>query len=557
LTDYLDSNEVAGLINCTASHNPPEWQGIKFNPRLGYPAPTNLTDFIAARTNELQLLDESAQIADLAESENRGLLLGFDPITHYTEWMLNSGKGNSRIPLDWERIRDYFFGRLIFVDEMYGAGRGYLTKLLGEIGVQHTVLHGERDPNIPGLDYANPEEPFINSLKDKVRETGAAVGLGLDTDADRFGIVDKNGVYFRPNQILPMLVRYLGVDRGFTGRVIATQTGSPLNEILAGKIPNNCESEPLAGTIPAYVAHPFYQLRVGRREDRSQKHTFLVPVGIKYIEEVRRVDRAYQPLKPLPERWRDTILIGGEESSGLTTRGHVTDKDGIWADLLVLDMLAYYGTHEENKLDSLDAIWKNTTALDGCWVSYGGSEDEGSNSGRVDIDAVLEAKEGLIDFYLDFVTGKGTSTNKTIAGLDIIFLGGIRYDVVEIQLRDSKGDDRHFMRIRASGTEPINRVYVESSDPDIARQLVQTVLNTLKDLSVAEVKKAHSEWRLVEVLSTTPPSKELCDAVTAAIARSQDWKQDSIVSKLKRALPTLERRSQHMVNRWIEALGNG
>jgi len=83
LTDYLDQDEVAGLINCTASHNPPEWQGIKFNPRHGYPAPTSLTDFIAARVNQLQLLGESAPVADLSQAEECGDLRGFDPIVSF------------------------------------------------------------------------------------------------------------------------------------------------------------------------------------------------------------------------------------------------------------------------------------------------------------------------------------------------------------------------------------------------------------------------------------------------------------------------------------------
>ena len=74
LTDYLDPEETAGLINCTASHNPPEWQGIKFNPHLGYPAPTNITDFIAFRLNEMQLLDQEAQVADLADAEDARLV---------------------------------------------------------------------------------------------------------------------------------------------------------------------------------------------------------------------------------------------------------------------------------------------------------------------------------------------------------------------------------------------------------------------------------------------------------------------------------------------------
>lgn len=556
LTDYLNPSEVAGLINCTASHNPPEWQGIKFNPRLGYPAPTSVTDFIAARINELQLLDRPAPTADLTEAEATGRLRGFDPITHYTAWILDSGKSDRRIPLNWERIRQYFSGHTVVIDEMHGAGRGYLTRLLGEIGVRHTVLHAERDPNLPGLDYANPEEPFINGLKEKVKEVNAWVGLGLDTDADRFGIVDKGGVYFRPNQMLPMLIEYLGADRGLTGRVIATQTGSPLIEVLASKIPGNHQHEPVSGLVPAYVAHPFYRLRRGQPEDRMTEHAFLVPVGIKYIEEQRRTDLAYQPLKPLPADWRDTILIGGEESSGLTTRGHVTDKDGIWADLLVLDMLAYYGTLEKEPLNSISAIWKRLTELDGCWPSYGGSESAGSNAARIDVDAILEAKEALINFYLDLFTDENTNRDRTVAGLEVIYLGGIRYDIAELQLRDATGDGRHFLRVRASGTEPINRIYVESSDPAIARRLLDSVLNNLERLSIEQIKRSHSEWHLADMLIATRCSKQVLEVVREVIARNPGYSKAGLVAKLTQVLPILERRSQRTTNAWIEALSN-
>ena len=354
LTDYLPADEVAGLLICTASHNPPEWQGIKFNPRLGYPAPSNVTDFLAFHINELQLVDDTARSADLAEARQRGRLRGFDPLDDYVSWIKDNGNGNARIPIDFDRIRKFFCDKSIVIDEFHGSGRGYLTRLAGEAGVRYTVVHAQRDPDLPGLDYANPEEPFIEPLKAKVAETGAQIGMGMDTDADRFGIVDKGGVYFRPNQILPMLIRYLGIERGLTGRVIATQTGSPLIEHLAGMISGNEANEPAKDALTRLCQSSLLcTIEIGAREDRVLKHAFLVPVGIKYIEEIRRTNRNYESEKPLPDNWRDRILIGGEESSGLTTRGHVTDKDGPWANLLILDMLAYFGTREENPLTTM------------------------------------------------------------------------------------------------------------------------------------------------------------------------------------------------------------
>jgi len=551
LTDYLSPDQVAGLMICTASHNPPEWQGIKFNPRLGYPAPTNLTDFISFHTNEIQLVDADARATSLADGRQQGRLSGFDPLDDYVSWIKNNGHGNARIPVDLDRIRDFFSDKMIVIDEVHGSGRGYLTRLVGEAGVRYTVIHAQRDPELTGLDYANPEEPFINPLKNKVAATGAHLGLGMDTDGDRFGIVDQGGVYFRPNQILPMLIRYLGVERGLKGRVIATQTGSPLNEILAGMIPGNAENQPAEGALPAYVSHPFYKISIGDREDRILKHAFLVPVGIKYIEEIRRVDRAYQAQKPLPEDWRDRILIGGEESSGLTTRGHITDKDGPWANLLVMDMLAYFGTREENPLTTIAEIWADTVSMEGLWESFGCSpDDDNSHTGREDVDAPLEAKEAFISYYLDLPE---SGQAPEVAGMGIAYLGGIRYEIAEMQLKDASGDDRYQLRVRASGTEPINRIYVESVDPRQGRVIMDAALAKLEELTIEEISKAHSDWRLVDILSQTKLTEKTRGAVKAIIA-TRGWPLVEIKDKLKKLMAALEARNRKIAAKWLEAL---
>ncbi|HMR99031.1 MAG TPA: hypothetical protein PKE62_07220 [Anaerolineales bacterium] len=557
LTDHYTQDQVAGLINLTASHNPPEWQGIKFNPRQGWPAPTNVTDFIASRINELNILGYTFPDVDLHESAYQEKIQGFDPIEHYCNWVLKSGKNNDRISVDPARIRAFFSGKKVVIDEMHGASRGYLSKILGEIGVQHTVLHPERDPLIPGLDYANPEEPYINELKFKVKDTNACLGLGMDTDADRFGIVDQKGVYFRPNQILPMLVRYLGIDRDYKGRVIATQTGSPLLEILAGMIKDNEINKPEPNIIPAYIDHPFYRRKIGNREDQIYKHTFMVPVGIKYIEEQRRTDRRYRVLSPLPDNWRSTILIGGEESSGLTTKGHVTDKDGIWANLLIMDMLAYYGTRSENPLNSIAEIWKETVSMNGLWESFGGREDfenpeNHSNTGRADLDAILEVKERIINFYLDaFNRGK---QNK-IGDFEVVFAGGVRYDLVELRLQDSKGDQRHFLRIRASGTEPINRIYVESSDPQTAKSLLRLVLGELDNLIIQHIGAANSEWVIAETLVFTHKSPKILSAVKEKI-RASNWHTKKVSENIQAFIDDklLEKRNVLKAKEWINIL---
>ncbi len=552
-TEVVPPEDVAGLIIATASHNPPEWQGIKFNPRLGYPAPTNVTDFIAFRINELQLIDHAGGQSEVEAARARGLVKGFDPLDDYVKWIKNNGNGNARIPIDFDRIRRFFADKMVVIDEMHGSGRGYLTRLLGEAGARCTVIHAEVDPDLGGQDYANPEEPFNQLLKETVARTGAQIGMGMDTDADRFGIVDKGGVYFRPNQILPMLLRYLGVDRGITGRVIATQTGSPLLEVLAGMIPNNEANKPAKGALPGYVGQRIYKCRVGDIASRALKNAFAVPVGIKYIEEIRRTDSAYNNLKVLPDEWRDRILIGGEESSGLTTRGHITDKDGPWANLLILDMLAYYGTRPEKPLASLQEIWDELVRLPGLWESFGTSSDPTSHAGRSDVDAPLEAKEAFIDYYLD-LPDHVEPDMLAIAGLKIDYLGGIRYELVEMQLSDQSGDDHYYLRMRASGTEPINRVYIEAADLQTGQRMMAEVLNKLEDLTADTLRKAHSPWHLVDMLCQSRLSERTEQVVRGVIAEHH-WGKADILAKIDQMTQTLEKRNRKVIQAWYEALG--
>jgi phosphomannomutase len=289
-------------------------------------------------------------------------------------------------------------------------------------------------------------------------------------------------------------------------------------------------------------------LKTGDSSSRAHRYAFMVPVGIKYIEEQRRTDREYNMPKELAPTWRDTILLGGEESSGLTTKGHVTDKDGIWANLLVIDMLAFYGSRGA---DSIDGIWRATCQFEGCWPSYGGREDEGSNSGRIDADAILEAKEAIVDHFLD-----RSDDDAALSGLEVVYRGGVRYDLAELQLR--RGDDtRHFLRVRMSGTEPINRFYVESSDRGIARSLLQAATSRLEECIADQIDRAGSEWRLADILAYTKFSQRVLSATTQKLRVRSDWSAASLASKLRAladAKGQLESRNRRMASEWSAAL---
>ena len=140
----------------------------------------------------------------------------------------------------------------------------------------------------------------------------------------------------------------------------------------------------------------------------------------------------------------DRALLAGEEAAGLTTRGHIPDKDGIWADLLVLDMIARYRS-------SLDVMWNEMTSH--YWRP---------RFDRVFVPASPKASTVLIDTYLNEFAGAQPGA-KSFAGCPVLYLGGIPGKYAEFRLADETGSENNFLHIRPSGTEPLIRVYLETS----------------------------------------------------------------------------------------------
>jgi phosphoglucomutase len=425
----------AGVINCTASHNPIDWHGIKFSLCDGSISPPRATDFISQRATEYR----QGQRSRTASQTDPGSLEMVDPRQSYCQWLLDSGVDDCRISLNHDRMRAYFRDKLVIVDEMHGTGRGYLRSILDEIGIPHQVIHAERDPRLGGLHAANPEEPHIQQLKDTVATTGAVLGLGLDTDADRYGIVDSGGHYIQPNAVLAMLTRYLGVERGLTGCVATTYVTTHILERIAADIKNNDPYRPTLGALPMHRRNPDYQVARGAPDGMVTENVFTVLTGFKYLIQVPQMNRDYT-LQDYPSSdWLCRLLIGGEQASGLTSKGHVPDKDGIWADLLVLDMVAYFGT-------TLDRIWQETQA------KYGGSI-----TFPINLTVPDEKKAPFINAILE--AGRIGS----LAGMEVVFAGGIPGKYAELMLEDENGNTDNFLHIRPSGTEPLIRVYLETA----------------------------------------------------------------------------------------------
>jgi phosphoglucomutase len=262
-----------GAINFTASHNPPEYSGIKFSTPDGAPALPEATSAIEALIAE----DGTAGSGRPAKVPAGAS----DPKPAYLARL----KEIVDLPLIQAS------GLKIVFDPLWGAARGYSDELLRSAGIPVTTVHDTRDVLFGGH-APEPEGHVLNELCQKMKETGARIGIATDGDADRFGIVDEDGTFIQPNYIIAVLFDYLVETRGWKNGVAKSVSTTNMINALA-----------------EHHGVPLYE----------------TPVGFKYIGELIKQDK---------------IAIGGEESAGLSIRYHVPEKDGVLAGLLCCEAVA-------------------------------------------------------------------------------------------------------------------------------------------------------------------------------------------------------------------------
>ncbi|MGE5113720.1 MAG: phosphoglucomutase/phosphomannomutase family protein [Acidobacteriaceae bacterium] len=272
-----------GAINFTASHNPPEYNGIKFSTPDGAPALPEVTKKIEA---EIAGLDEAGNSPTLAKEARMG-----HPERESIEVKSHYLKRLGEV-VDLAAIKKS--GMKVVFDPLWGAARGYSDELLREAGVPVVAVHDYRDVLFGGH-APEPDDHLLNDLRAAMKARGARIGISTDGDADRFGIVDEDGTFISPNYIIGLLFDYLVESRGWKNGV--------------------AKSVATTNLINALAEHHKVQL-------------YETPVGFKYIGELIKEDK---------------IAIGGEESAGLTIRYHVPEKDGVLAGLLCCEMVAKRG----------------------------------------------------------------------------------------------------------------------------------------------------------------------------------------------------------------------
>ncbi len=370
----------ACAVMFTASHNPPEYLGMKFIPDYAGPATDDITDKIVSN------------LKSETPPAEKGTLIKYDFQPDYETHLEKL--------INFDRIKLLRNTKIIF-DGFYSASIGYFDKMLEKHGIPFESMNMHHDKNFGGV-MPDPKPEYLGDLIEKVKNTPNSIGLANDGDADRFGVINENGEYVSPNEIIAILLLHLTKNKGLKG--------------------------PLVKTVGA-------SLLLNRIAEKLGIEVIETAVGFKYVGNAMR---KFNP------------VIGGEESGGLSIQKHIPEKDGLLANLLILEVMAY-----ENK--PLTELQKNIYRLAGCKFYNNRIDKKLSNLEEINpvLKRIKELKE--IGSYKIMKTDFKD-------GLKIYF-----------------DDNSSWVLIRPSGTEPLLRIYFESSSEEKIKQLNDLVLKLVED----------------------------------------------------------------------------
>ena len=360
----------ACAIMFTASHNPPEYLGIKFIPDYAGPATSDITDKL------------TSNLGSPVSKKREGTLTNYDFQPDYEKHL--------ETLIDYEKISKLKNTNIIY-DGFYSASIGFFDNILKKHNIKFETINMFHDKNFGGA-MPDPKPKYLSDLIEKVKETPNSIGLANDGDADRFGIINENGEYVSPNEIISILLIHLIKNKGYKGALVKTVGASLLLNKVAEKL----------GVEVIETA-----------------------VGFKHVGEAMR---KFNP------------VIGGEESGGLSIQGHIPEKDGLLANSLILEVMAY-----ENK--TLVELQQDLYDFVGCKF-YNDRVDKKLNNTE-EIKPILE-----------------TFKNKKSIG---------KYNIIKIDLKDGVklylNDNKSWILVRPSGTEPLLRIYFESDSPEKIEKL--------------------------------------------------------------------------------------
>ena len=280
-------------IEITASHNPSEYNGIKLIIEEGRDADLNTTSLL----EKLIMSDVEVKYIDFSDGVERGLIQYLkNPFNEYIDDILAQ--------LDVNALRER--GLRVLFDTMHGSGTYPLLTIFYTARCTIDTMNANKDAYFGGMMPA-PTEHTLSELKDDVVRGGYDMGIALDGDGDRLGIIDNNGRYITANEILCMLYYYLVKYQGWTGPVVRNLATTHMLDRIAESFGEKC---------------------------------YEVPVGFKYISS--KIDEV-------------NAVLGGESSGGLTVRGHIHGKDSVYAASLFAEMISVIGKSPSEIMADLES----------------------------------------------------------------------------------------------------------------------------------------------------------------------------------------------------------
>jgi phosphomannomutase len=373
----------AGGIMITSSHNPAQWNGVKYKGWYGGSGKPSMIAEIESRLG--QPAPRSPQPAPIAE---------VDFLPPYLQAI------ETFADLDLIAKSGMKFG----VDSMYGAGLTFLSDIFTRIGVDHLQIRGYQDPLFPGI---NPEpiEPNIRALGEAVVAQGCQAGLCTDGDADRIGATDEKGEFVDPHKIFCVLLSWVLKYKGWPGAVTrAFNTTKMLDRICA----------------------------------KHGRELIEHGIGFKYVVDL------------MLER---EILMGGEESGGIGFQRHLPERDGLLNALLLANVTAQEGKTLGQLVADLQA-------------EYGEHQ-----YGRIDLTIPDEVKNAAIARAKSLPVG-----DTSIAGMPVLrteTLDGVKFYLDNPEAKTKPNAAETWILFRASGTEPLLRIYTESCSKESVARLLE------------------------------------------------------------------------------------
>ena len=372
-------NMPCGLM-VTASHNPAIYNGVKVFIAGGRDADRTVTDRIEAEISAISPAE--IRSIDYDSALQQGLVREENPANEYIDSILDL--------INTRAIRDAHLK--IALDPMYGVSQTSLRTILATCRCDLEVIHDRHDTLFGGKLPA-PNAVTLSSLSYVVKDSHCNFGIATDGDADRLGVIDEKGGFLHPNHLLVLLYYYLVKIRGWEGPCVRNNSTTHLLDRVAEGLGQHC---------------------------------YEVPVGFKYVSAKMAETGA---------------IIGGESSGGLSVRGHISGKDGIYAAALLAEMIAVTGK-------SITELYREITEQFGA-LYYREADFRMTPEHKLALQELLFAREQMPDF-------------EQIEKID-------RSDGVKLWFRDGS-----WVICRFSGTEPLLRMAAEAASGEQAQHYIET-----------------------------------------------------------------------------------